>query len=242
MCMLSFSVFAGDDPCSATPLSTNSSDFLVFSNPSNTDSGVEAPPLGGYVGDDIWFSFIMPAGEVSLILQAGSMVDPALAVYSGDCNDPLIIYNVLDNNCNGDESPALLINDLNAGEEYLIRIWSQDGTSSGTFGLFLGTNVPTLLSFEVYDDASIIGDCIQLTPEQDGQHGCAWYQLEIDFSEPFTHEMLANFGDNSFNGADGICLVYQSNGPDFCGNQGGGIGAEGMPCLLGIYCIYRISQ
>lgn len=229
LCLANFALWAGDDPCTATNLSTTSTDFSVYDNFGNSDSGIDAPPLGGYAGSDIWFSFTMPAGEVSLLLQSGSMTDPALAIYAGDCSDPLIIYNVIDNNCDDSPSPELLISDLNPGEEYLIRVWSQDGGASGTFGLFLGTDVPTLLNFEVFDDASIIGDCIELTPEQDGQHGCAWYQLEVDFSQPFTHEMLANFGDNSFNGADGICLVYQSNGPDYCGSTGAGIGAEGMP-------------
>jgi len=156
-------------------------------------------------------------------------VNPAVAIYGGDCSDPLLIYNVVDNNCNGSEGPELIFSDLEEGEEYLIRIWSEDGTSNGTFGLFLGTNIPALLSFEVFGDASVMGDCIELTPEEDGQQGCAWYQLEVDFSQPFTHEMIANFGDSNFFGADGICLVYQSNGPDFCGTSGAGIGAEGMP-------------
>ena len=229
LCLANIALWAGNDPCVATNLSTSNSDFLVFDNFGNGDSGIEAPPLGGYGGGDIWFSFTMPSGEVSLLLQSGSMTDPALAIYSGDCNTPLLIYNVIDNNCDNNVSPELLITDLNAGEEYLIRVWSQDAGADGTFGLFLGTDIPSLLSFEVFDDASIIGDCIELTPEQDGQHGCAWYQLQVDFSQPFTHEMIANFGNNSFNGADGICLVYQSNGPDYCGSTGSGIGAEGMP-------------
>ncbi len=228
-CVISFTLRGGNDPCLATNLSTSSNDFLVYDNFGNTDSGIDAPPLGGYIGSDIWFSFTMPSSEVSLLIQSGSMTNPALAIYSGDCTDPLLMYNVIDNNCNQSASPELLITDLNPGEEYLVRVWSEDGGANGTFGLFLGTDVPTLLSFEVFDDASIIGDCIELTPEQDGQHGCAWYQLEVDFSQPFTHEMIANFGDNSFNGADGICLVYQSNGPDYCGGTGAGIGAEGMP-------------
>ena len=40
--------------------------------------------------------------------------------------------------------------------------------------------------------------------------------------------MTANFG-NSDAGADGICLIYQSNNSTICGVSGGGIGAEGIP-------------
>lgn len=229
VCLGTFALYAGDDPCNATTLSTSNSDFLFFDNNGNSDSGVEAPVIGGYTGSDIWFSFTMTAGELILLIQEGGMLDPAVAIYSGDCNDPLLIYNVIDNNCDGDVNPELLISELTPGETYFIRVWAQDGSSNGSFSLFLGSDVPSLLDFEVFADASIIGDCIELTAEQNGQQGCAWYQLQVDFSQPFTHEMTANFGDQDASGADGICLVYQSNGPDFCGAIGGGIGALGMP-------------
>ena len=229
ICLGTFALYAGDDPCAATNLSTSNTDFLIFDNSGNSDSGVEAPPLGGYLGPDTWFSFIMTSFELTLLIQEGGMTDPAIAIYGDDCNDPIVYYNVTDNNCTGELSPQLLLDDLTPGEQYYIRVWPQNGSTNGNFGIFLGTNLPALLDFTTFADASIVGDCIELTQEQGSQHGCAWYQLEIDFSQPFTHEMLANFGDQNANGADGICLVYQSNGPNFCGSIGGGIGAEGMP-------------
>ena len=229
ICLATFTLFAGDDPCTATNLSTSNTEFLLFDNSGNSDSGVETPPLGGYLGPDTWFTFTMTSFELTLLIEEGGMTDPAIAIYGGDCDDPIVYYNVSDNNCTGGVSPQLLFDDLTPGEQYYIRVWPQDGSPNGNFGIFLGTVLPTLLDFTTFADASIIEECIELTQEQGNQQGCAWYQVEIDFSQPFTHEMLANFGDKDPSGADGICLVYQSNGPDFCGGTGEGIGAAGMP-------------
>ena len=72
------------------------------------------------------------------------------------------------------------------------------------------------------------GSCIQLTSNSPNQQGCTWLNSPVDFSQPFTHTMIMNFG-NSDAGADGICLVYQTGGPNVCGTSGEGIGASGIP-------------
>lgn len=77
--------------------------------------------------------------------------------------------------------------------------------------------------------AVLQGECIRLTSNTTSQLGCAWYADEIDFSMPFTHTMVANFGTTDGNGADGICLVYQSNNSSTCGISGEGIGAQSIP-------------
>ncbi|MEL6988678.1 MAG: hypothetical protein AAGK97_12715, partial [Bacteroidota bacterium] len=63
------------------------------------------------------------------------------------------------------------------------------------------------------------------------QQGCVWFPEAIDFSMPFTHTMEMQFGNNDA-GADGICLVYQSNSSNECGVSGEGIGAQGIPNSL----------
>lgn len=83
-------------------------------------------------------------------------------------------------------------------------------------------------SFLVNGNATLMGECIQLTSNATGQQGCAWFHEQTDFSQPFTHTMTANFGNNE-GGADGICLIYQSNSNTTCGLVGGGIGALGIP-------------
>lgn len=64
ICLATFTLFAGDDPCTATNLSTSNTEFLLFDNSGNSDSGVETPPLGGYLGPDTWFTFTMTSFEL----------------------------------------------------------------------------------------------------------------------------------------------------------------------------------
>ncbi len=227
--MLASNLVAGDNPCAATLLNINDPIFSVFDNTATTNSVVPAPPFGGYQGPDTWLSFTMPVNGFYLLLNEITMLNPAIAVYSGTCDEPKLLYNVLDNNCNGDPSPLIFIDKLNPGEQYYIRIWAQDGFDNGAFEIRLVETLSVIPDFIAFADASIVGDCIDLTQNQGGQQGCAWYQNAIDFNFPFVHEMTANFGTKNATGADGICLVYQSNGQNFCGGTGEGIGAGGMP-------------
>ncbi len=222
-------ITAGDDPCSSTSLNFSDS-TLSFDNSGNTESGVTAPPYGDYNSPDFWFSFTMPnSGSAFLFITPGSMENPALAVYQGPCNDLKLLYNVVDNNCDGSEGPSIEFDDLDPGEEYFIRAWPEGNSSNGSFSLYFNDVEKITPQFNVFADASFSGDCITLTEEQNTQNGCAWYEELIDFSQPFTHTMTANFGDKDANGADGICLVYQNNSSSLCGISGGGIGALGMP-------------
>ncbi|NRA51629.1 MAG: hypothetical protein HRU12_21100, partial [Phaeodactylibacter sp.] len=88
--------------------------------------------------------------------------------------------------------------------------------------------IPCNGQFLLSGTATQQGNCIQLTSNSTGQQGCAWLNSPVDFSQPFTHSMTANFGNIDANGADGICLIYQTNGPNTCGISGAGIGAQGI--------------
>jgi gliding motility-associated-like protein len=222
-------LLAGDNPCVAPLFSTNDPSSISFDNNSATNSGIPAPPFGGYIGPDTWLSFIMPTNGFYLLLNGITMVDPAIAIYSGSCSDPKLLYNVLENNCNGDVNPFLFIDNLTPGVKYYIRVWAQNGSANGVFEIKLVETLSVIPDFLAFADATIVGECIELTQNQGDQQGCAWFQNAIDFNFPFTHEMTANFGIKDASGADGICLVYQSNGQDFCGGTGEGIGAGGMP-------------
>lgn len=226
---LGHTLTAGDDPCSATPLGL-SPNFIVYDNSGNGDSGIDAPPHGDYTSPDFWFSFTMASsGSLYFFLEPGTLDNPALAVYQGPCNDLKLLYNVIDNNCDGSNGPSIEFTDLNGGEEYFIRIWPENGSSNGNFSVYFNDAATVTPEFNVFGDAEFSGDCILLTSETNTQNGCAWYEELIDFSIPFTHTMIANFGDKDATGADGICLVYQSVSSSYCGVSGGGIGALGMP-------------
>ena len=222
-------LIAGDIPCGATLLSTDDPMFVTFDNAFNSNSGIAPPPYGGYIGPDTWISFIMPSGGFYLILEGNTMIDPAIAIYEGPCANPKLLYNVLDNNCDGDPNPLLFIDQLTPGQQYYIRVWAQDGSPNGILDIKMLQTISGIPDFIAFADATIVGDCIELTQDVNTQQGCAWFQNAIDFTMPFNHEMTANFGTLDANGADGICLVYQSNGQDFCGGTGEGIGAGGMP-------------
>lgn len=220
--------FAGDDPCSATFLPTNMSSPSGQTTNGLTDSGIDAPPYGDYQGSDFWASFNMPSGSLYIDFEDQGIGDLAIGIYEGTCDNPKLLYNVTDSNCDAESTPKIEITELTPGDTYFIRVWGEGG-STGGFDILLRESISPIVGFDVFDDATINGDCIDLTTNQSTQNGCAWYQELIDFSMPFTHVMQANFGNVDANGADGICLVYQSNGPNYCGASGGGIGALGMP-------------
>jgi len=96
------------------------------------------------------------------------------------------------------------------------------------FSLRLTAQLTCEDEFILTGNATLMGECIRLTSNAGGQQGCAWFSEETDFSQPFTHSMTVNFGNNN-NGADGICLVYQANSTSTCGISGQGIGAQGIP-------------
>lgn len=96
------------------------------------------------------------------------------------------------------------------------------------FSLPLAAQLTCDDEFLLTGSATLMGECIQLTSNANGQQGCAWFNEETDFSQPFSHTMTLNFGTSNA-GADGICLVYQSNSSSTCGISGEGIGAQGIP-------------
>ncbi len=74
-------------------------------------------------------------------------------------------------------------------------------------------------------------DCIQLTQEVNNQTGCAWNEDPVDFSSSFTLSVDYYFGNN-INGADGTTFTFQPNPNSPCGQNGGQIGAGGLPNAL----------
>ena len=73
-------------------------------------------------------------------------------------------------------------------------------------------------------------DCYQLTSALGFQVGSVWYADQVDLSQPLDLQFLINLG-NSDQGADGICFVLQTVGPDALGDAGGGLGFLGTDFL-----------
>jgi gliding motility-associated-like protein len=204
-----------------------------------TPSAVPEPACGEYFGGDSWFSFEVPqSGEVAIQLYEGIITNAAFALYSGPCDDLEEGRCVSDYLCDQDPMPAYYFEDLVAGETYYLRIWNEDGLTGGAVDImianpsgnpYLTTGSATDISFEGNSN------CIELTSEQTNQSGCAWYPVEIDFSEPFEQSFSLYFGDiQGQAGADGMHIIYTPENIPICGQTGGGMGYLNLDNTLGI--------
>lgn len=94
--------------------------------------------------DDVWFSFTASKTRIRLQIKATFSM-PNFIVYSGDCNSPTALF------CSTSESSNTtqdrIINSLNVGQTYLIRVYSLDNSSiiRGRFNIALSddTDVPS---------------------------------------------------------------------------------------------------
>ncbi len=110
-----------------------------------------------------------------------------------------------------------------------------------SFALFIFCLFP--LQAQVYvvnGDASSLGnDCFQITPAVNNHAGSVWSQNKISLANDFEVRADLNFGNQDFNGADGIAFVFQP----LCtgvGGVGGGIGYDGIsPSLAVEYDTYQ---
>jgi gliding motility-associated-like protein len=223
---------AQNTPCTAIPLPNNMTDFQTFSTAGLSNSGVPYPGCGAPVGVDIWFSVVAPpSGDVDIATLMGTMVNAAMAVYAGPCNNLTLIACADDDNCGGTIMPAMQFGDLTPGQTYYIRIWPEGGGGSFDIRITDGDPQAQPLNMALTGSASQNGpNCIQLTPAQTAQAGAAYLPNPIDFTQPFTDTKLLNFGTNDPTGADGICMIYHNDpaGTNALGIGGGGIGVEGI--------------
>lgn len=82
--------------------------------------------------------------------------------------------------------------------------------------------------------SSLGGGCYSVTPNQQWQNGAVWYTTPLNLSNPFTLEFTMNFGSNDSNGADGMVFVFQTQGVNALGIDGGGMGYGGFNPSFGI--------
>lgn len=222
---------AGADPCSATPLANN---MLTFQDETiaGTSSGSADPGCGDYDGTDEWYVITVPSsGSLSIETLPGSVTNAAFALYGGSCGGVDLIRCVASYQCGADPMPKYFFQGLPAGSTVYLRVWNEDG-GGGTFSIRVSNPygnpyVATGTAMPVVVPGS--SNCIQLTAATTNQAGCAWYPDPQDFSLPFSLDFNVGFGNLDANGADGICIVFQTNGIPICGQTGGGIAAGGIP-------------
>ena len=232
--LLSFNIaFGQNTPCTAIALTVNDADFQTFSTAGLNNSGVPNPMCGGNISSDIWFEATSTStGYLNIITLANTITDAAMAVYTGSCNNLEEVTCSTDDHCGSSIMPIIHFYDLPPGTTYYIRIWNESG-GSGNFDIQVLDHIPQppMLNLVTVGDATISGsNCVQLTTEQTGLHGCAWDPTQVDFTQPIENTFSLNFGTIDANGADGICLVYQNdpNGLSTCGITGGGLASSGI--------------
>jgi hypothetical protein len=80
--------FAGNTPCTATPVTANMTVFQTFTNTGNGSSGIPFPGCGVAVGPDFWFEVTATgSGTFYIGSQEGTITDAAMAIYEGPCSD-----------------------------------------------------------------------------------------------------------------------------------------------------------
>lgn len=235
---LSGFLYAGSTPCTSTNLWAEMLEPEEITIGTNSSS-VPEPICGEYFDADSWFSFtVPPGGDVAIQLYPGSITDAAFALYQGPCDNLEEVRCVTDYLCGQDPMPAYYFEDLDPGETYYLRIWNEEGAVGGTVDIIIANPsgnpyITTGSANEISFEGS--SNCIELTPAQTGQVGCAWYPVAVDFSEPFQHQFIIYLGDiQGQSGADGMTIIYTTENIPTCGQPGGGIGYLGIPNSLGI--------
>jgi hypothetical protein len=135
--LISFFSFATDNPCTATSLTAGATCVnTAGSNAGATNTpGIPNPGCASYNGQDVWYSFVVPAsGAVQINMTAGTMTDSGMAIYSAaSCTGPFTLIE-----CDDDDGPGSMsmINNatLTPGTTIWIRVWDWNG-GTGTFSI-----------------------------------------------------------------------------------------------------------
>ncbi len=199
---VSCSFAQADDPCSATPLTVNTS--CINTSGTNVGAtgtlGVPAPGCGSYMGYDVWYS-ITPAtsGTVIISTTAGTLTDGAMAIYSGPNCSTLSLMACDDDNGTG-LMPQLIVT-VTAGSTYWIRFWEFGGDVFGNFQIcakqYTGSvNQDCVTATQICSTASLFdnspnsGAVSDLNASNRGcllynEHQVQWYYFQITTSGTF---------------------------------------------------------
>ena len=126
---------AGDDPCSALPLTVNSTcTYTTYDNTGMTQTFATGPSCGLY-GPDIWFTFtVPPSGVIDIATQAGGITDGVMAVFTAStCAGPFT--EVACNDDDGSLMPGLQNVALTPGTIAYVSFWDYNGGTEGTFDI-----------------------------------------------------------------------------------------------------------
>ncbi len=177
-----------------TELSNWCSDARAFTNEDASPSGFSAAECFSDAHNDVWFTFIAGATDVSIIVvgntrtaPGGSLDSPELALMSGDCSGELNEWRCAADD-SGDNTVELRRGGLIVGETYYIRVQGRNG-NTGTFQMCINNFNP---------------------PAEPGSD-CFTRSVLCDKSS-FSVQQLSGGGNNPDEAA-GTCLDISGGGP-----------------------------
>ncbi len=129
-----------NDDCSnavSLPVETNGDCIATFgSNDGATDSGVGTPTCGFYLGEDVWYSVIVPATgslTVEMSFTSGGFSDGEMAIYSGSCGALTEI--ACDENSGINSMPKIELTGQTPSDVLYVRVWGRGFNRIGPFSI-----------------------------------------------------------------------------------------------------------
>jgi hypothetical protein len=135
---------ANDNCSGATVLTVQTGSCTAPTTGTNvdaTDSGVADPACSSYLGGDVWYRFVVPAGG-AVVVETGqgngtSLSDTGLALYSGSCGSLTEI------GCDDDSGTgafsSISLTGLTPGATIYARVFDYDNAESGQFTICVST-------------------------------------------------------------------------------------------------------
>ncbi len=138
LCIWSPAAPSNDDPCSATPLTVNTTCSTTAGtnvSATATGGGIPAPGCGSYTGADVWYSFVAPSnGIVNIETSANSLTNSDIALYSATaCSGTFTLIECDDLDGPGNMG-GIYRSGLTSGQTYYVRVWG-NGSANGTFNI-----------------------------------------------------------------------------------------------------------
>lgn len=140
-CFWIFGQPVNDNPCGAIALTVNTycnttNHTTVGSTNSNIPFIISSPSCANYNGQDVWFSFTVPAtGNFQIRTSAGSITDSGLSLYTAalGCAGAMTELACNDDSGAGNMSRITRMG-MTPGQTIYARVW-QSGGGTGTFGI-----------------------------------------------------------------------------------------------------------
>ena len=129
---ITFNIYISTPPsndfCENAIAITNTNGNCDFQVSGDTRGATGSGGCTGSADDDVWYRFTASSGAQLISLQSTGIYDPVIEVMTGDCNNLNSLHCL--------QGTALLSTDYVIGQEYFIRVYSNDSNSgNGTFKL-----------------------------------------------------------------------------------------------------------